>query len=395
MQILPSNDVSDMVAMRHALHRHPEIGLSEVWTSDFVACHLEAMGYDVHRGLARTGVVATLRQGTSTRSLGLRADFDALPILEATGRPYASEIPGVMHACGHDGHTAMLLGAAKRLAERRNFDGTLHLIFQPAEENFGGAKMMVEEGLFERFPCDAVFALHNEPALPFGEFHLRDGAIMAAVDEVEITVRGFGGHGAEPQATRDPVVAGAAIVMALQTILSRNIHPLDRAVITVGSFHAGSASNVIPETAELVIGVRSFDPDTRDFLERRITDLAKSQAESFGLTAEVRYLRSYDATINHAAETQFVRELARRFAGADKVVDMPRPTMGSEDFAYMLKAVPGSYFFLGTKASDDDKPLHHPGYDFNDAILPVGAAFWVELAEEFLKPGAAGLSGFS
>jgi hippurate hydrolase len=387
MHTLPSNDVSDMVAMRHALHRHPEIGLSEVWTSDFVAGRLEAMGYEVHRGLARTGVVATLRQGTSARSLGLRADFDALPILEATGKEYASEIPGVMHACGHDGHTAMLLGAAKRLAERRNFEGTLHLIFQPAEENFGGARMMVEEGLFERFPCDAVFALHNEPALPFGEFHVRDGAIMAAVDEVEITVHGFGGHGAEPQATRDPVVAGAAIVMALQTILSRNIHPLDPAVITVGSFHAGSASNIIPETAELVIGVRSFDPETRDFLERRITDLAKGQAESFGLTAEVRYLRSYDATINHAAETQFVRDLARRFVGAGKVVDMVRPTMGSEDFAYMLKAVPGSYFFLGAKSSEDDKPLHHPGYDFNDAILPIGAAFWVELAEEFLKPG--------
>ena len=383
-----TNSMPELVAIRRDLHAHPELGLEEVRTSNFVATCLEGLGYTVTRGLAKTGLVATLKNGTSNRSIGIRADMDALPIFEETGLDYASKTPGLMHACGHDGHTAMLLGAAKRIAERKNFDGTVHLIFQPAEENFGGAKIMVEEGLFERFPCDAVFALHNDPALPFGEFHVRDGAIMAAVDEVKITVRGFGGHGAEPQATLDPIVAGAAIVMALQTILSRNIHPLEPAVITVGSFHAGSASNVIPETAELVIGVRSFDPDTRDFLERRITEVAKGQAESFGMTAEVRYLRSYDATINHAAETGLIRDLAERFAGAEKVVDMLRPTMGSEDFAYMLKAVPGSYFFLGTKSSDDDKPLHHPGFDFNDAILPVGAAFWVELAEEFLKPGA-------
>jgi hippurate hydrolase len=383
---IASNDLSDMVAMRHALHRHPEIGLSEVWTSDFVAARLAEYGYEVHRGLARTGIVATLRNGSGTRSVGIRADFDALPILETTGKPYASENPGVMHACGHDGHTTMLLGAARRIAERRNFDGTLHLIFQPAEENFGGAQIMVEEGLFDRFPCDAVFALHNDPNLPFGQFALRDGPIMAAVDVATITVRGFGGHGAEPQDTRDPIVAGASIVMALQTILSRNLHPLDPAVVTVGSFHAGSASNIIPETAEIVVGIRTFDPKTRDFIEQRIGEIARGQAESYGQTAEVVYERSYDATVNHSAETDFLRELARKFAGPDKVIDLQRPFMGSEDFAYMLKARPGSYFFLGTASgTGKDKPLHHPGYDFNDAILPIGAAFWVELAESFLK----------
>lgn len=383
-QSMGSNDASDMMAMRHALHRHPEIGLQEVWTSDFVARQLEAYGYEVHRGLARTGVIGTLRNGSGDRSVGIRADFDALPIHEQTGKPHASEISGVMHACGHDGHTAMLLGAAKRLAERRNFDGTVTLIFQPAEENFGGAKMMVDEGLFDRFPCDAVFALHNEPALPFGQFAVRDGPIMAAVDEASIVVRGFGGHGAEPQNTRDPIVAAASIVMALQTILSRNVHPLDPAVVTVGAFHAGSASNIIPETAELVVGIRTFDPDTRDFIERRIGEIAAAQAQSFGQSAEVRYVRCYDATVNHHAETGFVRDLARRFAGDDKVVDLARPFMGSEDFAYMLKEKPGSYFFLGTAAAGA-KPLHHPGYDFNDDILPIGAAFWVELAEEYLK----------
>src|SRR5688572_20190805 len=224
------NDLPDLVAMRHELHRHPELGLEEVWTSEFIASRLTELGYEVHRGLARTGVVGTLRNGASTRAIGIRADIDALPIQEETGLPYASERPGLMHACGHDGHTAMLLGAARAIAERRHFDGTVHLIFQPAEENFGGARMMVEEGLFSLFPCDAVFALHNDPSLAFGKFAFREGAIMAAVDEARIIVEGRGGHGAEPETTADPIVAGASIVMALQTIVSRNIHPLDPAV---------------------------------------------------------------------------------------------------------------------------------------------------------------------
>ncbi|MBD9373932.1 amidohydrolase [Rhizobium sp. ARZ01] len=381
-----TNAIPELVAIRRDLHAHPELGLEEVRTSEVIARHLESYGYKVTRGLAKTGLVATLSNGTSRKSIGIRADIDALPILEETGLPYASKTPGLMHACGHDGHTAMLLGAARTIAERRNFDGTVHLIFQPAEENFGGAKIMVEEGLFDRFPCDAVFALHNEPGLPFGQFALREGPIMAAVDEARITVNGRGGHGAEPQETADPIVAGASIIMALQTIVSRNIHPLDPTVVTVGSFHGGSASNIIPERAEIVVGIRSFDPAVRDELERRIKLIAQRQAESYEMSATVNYMRSYDATINHKVETDLLRDLAVRFAGADKVVDLPRPFMGSEDFAYMLKERPGSYFFLGAKVSDKDRPLHHPGFNFNDDLLPIGAAFWTELTESYLRP---------
>ncbi len=385
MTIHAPNVMAEVLATRHHLHRFPEIGLSEFKTSDYVAEQLTALGYEVTRGLAKTGVVATLRNGSSERSIGIRADFDALPILEETGLPYASEIPGVMHACGHDGHTAMLLGAAKILAERRNFDGVIHLIFQPAEENFGGARIMIEAGLFDRFPCDAVFALHNDPDIPFGHFALREGPIMAAVDECKITVNGRGGHGAEPQSTADPIVCGASIVMALQTIVSRNIHPLDPTVITVGGFHAGAASTVIPERAEMVLSIRSFDPDVRDQLERRIRAVAEGQAASYGMGVAIDYQRGYDPTINHKDETDFVRDLAVSFAGQDKVYDLPRPMMGSEDFAYMLAKRPGTYFFLGTQRTPDDPPLHHPRYDFNDDILPVGTTFWVELAERYLS----------
>ncbi|MFN4207256.1 MAG: M20 aminoacylase family protein [Agrobacterium albertimagni] len=385
MTIHAPNVMAEVLATRHHLHRFPEIGLSEFKTSDYVAEQLTALGYEVTRGLAKTGIVATLRNGTSERSIGIRADFDALPILEETGLPYASEIPGVMHACGHDGHTAMLLGAAKILAERRNFDGVIHLIFQPAEENFGGARIMIEDGLFDRFPCDAVFALHNDPEIPFGHIALREGPIMAAVDECKITVNGRGGHGAEPQSTADPIVCGASIVMALQTIVSRNIHPLDPTVITVGGFHAGAASNVIPERAEMVLSVRSFDPKVRDQLEQRIRAVAEGQAASYGMGVTIDYERGYDPTINHKAETDFVRDLAVSFAGQDKVYDLPRPMMGSEDFAYMLAKRPGSYFFLGTQRTPSDPPLHHPRYDFNDDILPVGTTLWVELAERYLS----------
>jgi hippurate hydrolase len=378
-------DLPELIAMRHTLHRHPELGLEEVWTSDFIAARLAALGYEVHRGLAKTGVVGTLRTGGNRRAIGIRADIDALPIHEETGLDYASERPGLMHACGHDGHTAMLLGAAKAIAERRQFNGTVHLIFQPAEENVGGALMMVEEGLFSLFPCDAVFALHNDPSLALGKFAFREGAIMAAVDEARIIVEGRGGHGAEPETTADPVVAGASIVMALQTIVSRNIHPLDPAVVTVAAFHGGSASNIIPSRVELVVGIRSFDPDTRNYLERRIGEIARLQAESYGMSARIEYTRSYDATVNDKAQTDYLRERARQFAGETNVVELDRPKMGSEDFAYMLRARPGSYFFLGSATGNDDKPVHHPGYDFNDAILPLGAAFWTELAEDFLR----------
>jgi len=379
-------DLPEMQAVRKELHRYPEIGLEETRTSELIGDHLQALGYQVHRGLAKTAVVGTLRNGRSNRAIGLRADMDGLPICEQTGLPHASQNPGKMHACGHDGHMAMLLGAAKTIAERRRFEGAVHLIFQPAEENCGGAKIMVEEGLFDLFPCDAVFSLHNDPNLPFGQIALRDGPIMAAVDEARITLHGRGGHGAEPENTADPIVAGASIVMALQTIVSRNIQAFDPAVITVGSFHGGSASNIIPNDVELVVGIRCFDPATRDYIEKRITEIANFQAESFSMTATVDYERSYDATVNHTAETDFLRTQAIQFAGVENVADLDQPLMGSEDFSYILQACPGCYFFIGTKSTPDASPLHHPGYDFNDEILPLGAGFWTRLAEAFLAP---------
>ena len=384
-----SNHMADVVATRHHLHQNPELGLSEFKTSDYLAGKLAEYGYQVTRGLGKTGIVATLTNGTGDRSVGIRADIDALPIVEETGAEYASLTPGLMHACGHDGHTAMLLGAARILAERRNFDGTIHLIFQPAEENFGGARLMIEDGLFDRFPCDAVFGLHNDPGLPLGKIFVKDGPIMAAVDECRIVVNGRGGHGAEPQVARDPIVAGASIIMALQTVVSRNIHPLDPSVVTVGAFHAGVASNVIPERAEMLVTVRSFDPAVRDRLEERICAIAKGQAESYGMTATVEYTRGYDPTINHKAETDFVRDLAGKVLGSDKVGEIARPSMGAEDFAFMLAARPGSYFLLGTARTDADPPLHHPRFDFNDDALPIGTSFWVELAEAYLAQDKA------
>ena len=380
-------DLPEMKAMRREFHRYPELGLEETQTSDFIAGHLETLGYDIHRGLAKTAVIGSLRNGRSNRAIGLRADMDGLPVNEETGLSWASKNRGRMHACGHDGHMAMLLGAARAIAERKRFDGSVHLIFQPAEENHGGAKMMVEEGLFKLFPCDAVFSMHNHPDLPSGQFALREGVIMASVDEARITVHGSGGHGAEPHNTLDPVVAGANIILALQTIVSRNTEPFDPVVITVGSFHAGSASNIIPGKAELVVGIRSFGPATRDFIQDRITQIAEFQAKAYGMSATVDYQRGYDPVVNHPFETGFVREQAVLFAGDENVTDLDHPLMGSEDFTYMLQACPGCYFLIGTASSADANPLHHPGYDFNDDILKTGAGFWTKLTESFLAPG--------
>ncbi|MEM8701844.1 MAG: M20 aminoacylase family protein [Pseudomonadota bacterium] len=385
MTIQPLNSDPGLVAMRRRLHAIPEIGLSEFKTSDLVADELTRLGFQVTRGLAGTGIVASLRNGDSDRSVGIRADFDALPIEEQTGADHASTHPGCMHACGHDGHTAMLLGAAARLAERRRFNGTVHLIFQPAEENFGGAKLMMEDGLFERFPCDAVFGLHNEPSLPLGSFAFREGEMMAAADECRITVIGKGGHGAEPHLAADPIVCGASIIMALQTIVSRNTQASQPAVITVGTFHGGNASNVIPESAEMCLTVRALDPDIRDSLEGRVRAVAEGQAASYGMRVEIDYERFYPPLINPKAETDYVRKFAQGFAGAGKVHDMSHPIMGSEDFSYFLEERPGCYFLLGTARTENDPPLHHPQYDFNDDALPIGAAFWTELAEDFLS----------
>ncbi len=373
--------MDDLTAIRHDLHAHPEIGLEEVRTSALVAKELERLGYQVTTGIAKTGVVGTLKRGTGRRSIGIRADIDALPIMETTGLSYASRTPGKMHACGHDGHTTMLLGAARLIAERKQFDGTVHLIFQPAEENFGGAEIMCQEGLLERFPCDAMYALHNEPGRPVGTIAFRPGAIMAAVDQVQITIRGKGGHGASPEDTIDPIVAGASIVMALQTIVSRNVAPLTPSVITVGCLKAGDVCNVIPETAFLDCTIRHFDPAVGALLKSRIDTLVKAQAVSFGATAEIAWMNGYPVTMNDPAATAFARGVGVDLLGEANVIDLAKPFLGSEDFAFILARKKGSYMMLG---NGDTAGLHNPGYNFSDAAIPFGAAYWTALAERAL-----------
>lgn len=382
--VIDSGMADQMSRIRQDLHAHPELGMQEVRTSEIIARHLAELGFTVIRGLAKTGVVASLSCGTGRRSIGLRADMDALPIAECTGLPYASRAPGVMHACGHDGHVATLLGAARAIVQRRKFDGTVHLIFQPAEENLVGAKVMVEAGLFRRCPCDAVFALHNDPRLAFGKVALRNGPIMAAEDEVRILLQGRGGHGGYPHQTSDPIVAGASIVMALQTIVSRNIDPSEPCVVTIGAFHSGTASNVIPGQAELTIGVRSHAPEVRDRVQVRLHEIVEAQARSFGISAQVRYARNYEMTVNHATETDFVRSVVAQVLGPDRLVELTRPSMAAEDFGFMLAAVPGCFFFLGSARTNGDPPLHHPAFDYNDMLLPAGAELWTKLVEAWL-----------
>jgi hippurate hydrolase len=372
------------VALRRDIHRHPELGLREERTSDLVAERLQAWGYEVHRGLATTGVVGTLRRGEGTKRLGLRADMDALPIHETNTFAHASVTPGVMHACGHDGHTAMLLAAAQHIAGSVDFSGTLHLIFQPAEEHPGGAKIMIDEGLFERFPCDAIYAMHNMPGYPAGHLVLREGATMASSDDVSITLRGQGGHGAMPHRATDVVVAAASVVMALQTVVSRNVDPLQTAVVTVGALHAGQANNVIPAEARLELSVRALDRDVRDLLEQRIRALATAQAESFGVRAEVDYRRDYPVLVNTLVETRLAREVALELLGPEHVTLQGPALTGSEDFASMLEHCPGSYLLIGNGAGEGSCMVHNPGYDFNDAILPTGAAFWSQLVWRYL-----------
>ncbi len=376
--------VGEFVALRRDIHQHPELAFEEHRTAALVAGKLEGWGYAVTRGIGGTGVVGTLVRGSGTRRLGLRADMDALPIAEASGQPWASTRPGLMHACGHDGHTAMLLAAARELAEQADFDGTLHLIFQPAEEGGGGALRMMEDGLFERFPCDAVFAMHNMPGVPQGHLVLREGAAMASSDYATITLTGVGGHGAMPQHTADPVVAAASLVMALQTVVSRNVDPLQAAVVTVGAVHAGQANNVIPASATLELSVRALDREVRTLLERRIHALAEAQAASYGVRAEVNWRRGYAVLCNTPAETAFAREVALELNGAARVTLQGPPLTGSEDFAFMLERVPGSYLFVGNGDAPGNCMVHNPGYDFNDDNIAVGSAYWVLLARRFL-----------
>lgn len=385
--------IGEFVHLRRDLHQHPELAFEEHRTAALVADKLEGWGYTVERGVGGTGVVGRLVRGTGSRRLGLRADMDALPIDETSGVAWASTRPGLMHACGHDGHTAMLLAAARHLAEHGTFDGTLHLVFQPAEEGGGGALRMMSDGLFERYPCDAVFAMHNMPGIAQGHLVFRDGAAMASSDYATITIEGVGGHGAMPHRAADPIVAAASLVMALQTIVSRNVDPLHAAVVTVGALQAGQANNVIPASARLELSVRALDREVRVLLERRIRALVAAQAESFGCTARIDWRPGYAVLVNTPAETAFAREVALDLLGPDKVTLNGPPLTGSEDFAFMLERVPGSYLLIGNGLGEqggDDSPaasacmVHNPGYDFNDANLPVGAAYWVRLAERFL-----------
>jgi hippurate hydrolase len=372
--------------IRHQIHRHPELAYEEVATAALVADKLEQWGWQVTRGVGRTGVVGTLRVGDGARSIGIRADMDALPIIEQTGLPYASSTPGKMHACGHDGHTTMLLGAAHHLAKTRRFCGTVHLYFQPAEETGvdSGAKTMIEEGLFERFPCDAVFGMHNHPGAEPGVLLFRKGPFMSAGDRAVITIEGVGGHAARPHLTVDPVVVTASIVMALQTIVARNVDPSQPAVVTVGSMHAGTASNVIASTAKLELSVRSFSPEVRALLKQRITELAESQAASYGARARVEYVEGYPVVVNSDVETQFAIDVARELVGDDKVVAHTDILMGSEDFAFMLQKRPGTFLRIGNGVGEDGCMVHNPHYDFNDRNLTVGAAFWTRLVERYL-----------
>ncbi|EXF96426.1 amidohydrolase [Pseudomonas fluorescens HK44] len=374
----------EMIALRQRIHAHPELGFEEFTTSELVAECLTQWGYEVSTGVGKTGVVGTLKNGEG-RSLGLRADMDALPIQEATGLSYASRIDGVMHACGHDGHTATLLAAAKYLAQTRDFNGTLNLVFQPAEEGLGGAKKMLEDGLFERFPCDAIFAMHNIPGYPTGQLGFYSGPFMASADTVTIKIIGTGGHGAVPHKAVDPVVVCASIVIALQSIVSRNVNPQETAIITVGSIHAGNVSNVIPASAEMILSVRALTPEVRQLLERRITDLVNGQAASFGAQAEIDYYRCHPVLINDPEQTAFARQVAREWLGEGQLIEDLRPFTASEDFAFILEQCPGSYLVIGNGQGDGSCLLHNPGYDFNDACLPIGASYWVKLAEGFLR----------
>ncbi|QDQ83523.1 M20 aminoacylase family protein [Paraburkholderia megapolitana] len=375
---------AEMIALRQQIHAHPELAYEEFATADLVAERLMQWGYTVHRGLGKTGVVGQLKVGSGSRRLGLRADMDALPIHEQTGLPYASTIPGKMHACGHDGHTAMLLAAAKHLAQERTFDGTLNLIFQPAEEGLAGAKKMLEDGLFERFPCDAVFAMHNMPGFPTAKFGFLPGPFMASSDTVIAKVIGRGGHGAVPHKAIDPVVVCAQIVLALQTIVARNIAPLDMAIITVGAIHAGEAPNVIPESAEMRLSVRALKPQVRDQLQQRITEVIHAQAAVYGARAEIDYQRRYPVLVNDVAMTNFAKQVALDWVGDDGVLPDMVPLTGSEDFSFLLERCAGSYLIIGNGDGEGGCMVHNPGYDFNDACLATGAAYWVRLAESFL-----------
>ena len=374
----------DLAAIRRDIHAHPELAFAEQRTSDIVAAKLAEYGCEVHRGLATTGVVGTIRKGNSLRAVGLRADMDCLPMQEANSFAHRSQNDGRMHACGHDGHTTMLLGAARYLSRTRNFDGTVHFIFQPGEEGFGGGRVMVQEGLFDKFPCDAVFAMHNKPGIPVGEMATTLGPLLAASDRFDVKVKGTGTHAAHPHSGNDPFIIASQIVLALQTIPSRNIDPIDSAVISIGFIRGGSAYNVIPDEVHIGGTVRSFRAEVQDLLEKRMGEVARGTAAAYGATCEFNYRRGYPSTVNDAFEAEFAAGVAAEVCGGDKVSTTIAPSLGGEDFSYMLQKVPGAMLWLGNGPGEGGCFLHNTKYDFNDTALPVGVSFFARLAERFL-----------
>ena len=386
------SSAAEIAAVRRDLHAHPELCFQELRTADVVAAKLTEWSIPIHRGLGITGVVGILKAGSSDRAIGLRADMDALPMQEFNTFAHASVHAGKMHACGHDGHTAMLLAAAKHMATERNFDGTVYLIFQPAEEGGGGAREMIKEGLFEQFPMQAVFGLHNWPGMEMGQFAVSAGPVMASSNEFKITLHGKGGHAAMPHNAQDPVAVAASLVQAFQNIISRNLKPIDAGVISVTMIHAGEATNVIPDSCELQGTVRTFSIPVLDLIEQRMRVVAEHTAAAFGLGCTFAFFRNYPPTINSAPEADFARQVMGELVGPERVIAQ-EPTMGAEDFSYMLMAKPGCYVFLGNgdgthrAMGHGGGPcmLHNPSYDFNDDLIPLGASYWVRLAERWLK----------
>lgn len=380
--------LEELTALRRDLHAHPELGFEEIRTSGIVAAALESYGVEVHRGIGKTGLVGVIRGrgDDSGRMVGLRADMDALPMTEENSFPHRSTTPGLMHGCGHDGHTVMLLGAARYLAQTRRFDGTVVLIFQPAEEGRGGARAMLDDGLFDTYPCDAIYALHNWPGLPAGTIGVNPGPMMAAADRFEIIVRGKGGHGAHPYQTVDPVLAAGHIITALQSVVSRNVNPLDAAVVSIGSMQAGNpgAMSVIPGEARLVGTVRTFRRSVQDMVEQRMRAVAEGVAQAFGATAELVYERLFPATVNTPQHADRVADIATELLGGEHVIRDLTPSMGSEDFSFMLQQRPGAYFRLGQGGAESGCVLHNARFDFNDEVIPLGSAMFCALAERDL-----------
>jgi hippurate hydrolase len=375
----------EMTEWRRDIHQHPELKFEEFRTADLVAAKLEEFGIEIHRGLAKTGVVGTIRNGDGP-SIGLRADMDALPLEEKNTFKHASSNPGKMHACGHDGHTAMLLGAAKHLAASKNFKGTVNFIFQPAEEGGGGGELMIKEGLFEMFPVDSVYGLHNWPGMPAGTFGVASGPIMAAADMFDLTINGRGGHAALPDQCIDPIVVASQVVSALQTIPSRNTHPVDSVVISVTQIHAGDAYNVIPDSVRMHGTVRTFQQETRDKMPSSMLRVAEGVCAAYGATCELNYMSGYPATVNSVQEADISAKAVVDLLGEDKIIRNPTPSMGAEDFSYMLEARPGCYVWLGIGPGKGEAGcmLHSSSYDFNDDVLPTGASYWVKLVENEL-----------